>query len=897
MANSDLETVLRNFNFPSKAIRCLHNSGLHSLRKIQYQSINKGLFDDYSFLISTPSGSGKTLIGELAAINTILTSNRSALYLVPLKALATEKYHTFNQIYQSLNLKIEMAIGDQDISYTDLNSADLLIMTYEKFDSYLRSNGHFDWINTITTIIIDEIHILGEKKRGPRLENLILRIYRLKFPPQLIYLSATIANPAAIVNWFNFLEIKYRQRKIRAIYEDIRPIPLNYIIRHSHNKFNLIALICQKNLEENGQILIFTNSRKDTMNLCEELIQNSAIKLMLEINHPSQTKFSPNKTKWENISPEIRQIIAHGIAYHHAGLNSYERTFIENHFLEGKIKILCTTNTLSAGINTPARTVIIKDILLYHSLNSNLNESTSNRQRFEKKPMNKNLFHQICGRAGRPGFDSKGMVYILAKNVEERVFIEDFYFQRSKNNQLVPKYELLKSSLPKNIDLLQEMVLLKAFETENFTIQHFIDFIQDSLMWYQMEDKNVPIDAYLQLSPLNYLALLKTITSKQQIILLKQLNISIKFLKFIPMDYLDLEIEISIKHESNLEKMLSNNKEKHLVLNNDISKQISQMKKNISPVKIHFSLKKGIICNCNLCKKSRWRTKQDLHRNFMSKYCIYVSTTIYTFKFILDSVYEKKTLPQSIHLSENSYKDQIMENLNQFELFFNKTIFSGTIIDDLLRFRVIQGTDNVLKTYTCTKLGKIGLQNYLVPRIVSEIAIKFTDVFQNENDVNFQTIFPIFEEILKKQNKKIFSNFKETIQLWINEAPIEEILLNINSQENNRRIYISDFYSIIESLTRLIKFADDYLQVFYPKFNRKDLNCAYFRIKYGIKEELIPWLEIFKNEDPRVFRNFIDGGVKTPEEFLTSSPQKLEKIGVFNKNKIRELQLLGFSKN
>ena len=896
MADSILIKELRKFNFPSQAIQCLENSGLESLRMIQYQSISKGLFKDSSFLISTPSGSGKTLIGELAAINTILTTSRSALYLVPLKALATEKYRTFNHVYQSLNLKIRMAIGDQDISYQDLDSADFLIMTYEKFDSYLRSKVHFDWINRISTIIIDEIHILGEKKRGPRLENLILRIYQLRFPPQLIYLSATIANTPAIVEWFDSLEKKYRQREIQAISEDIRPIPLNYTIRHSHNKLNLINLICQKNLEENGQILIFTNSRKDTMNLCEEIMHNSTIKSFLKICVPLH-KSLPLYNSAEKISPEIYRFINQGIAYHHAGLNSFERTFIENLFLEGQIKILCTTNTLSAGINTPARTVIIKDILLYHSINSDYDDTPSNRQRFEKKPMNKNLFHQICGRAGRPGYDSKGLVYILAKNVEERVFIEDFYFQRSKSNQLIPKYELLKSSLPKNIDLLQEIVLLKAFETENFTLQHFIDFIQDSLMWYQTEDKNVPIDAYLQLSPLNYLALLKTISSKQQIILLKQLHISIEFLRFNPMENLDLEIQLSINHESNLEKILSNNKEENLKLDNNILDQIYQLKKNSNPVKILFSLKDGILCNCNHCKKNRGKIKQISQSNNPSKSCIYVSTTIYTFKSILDSAYEEVSFPKYLHLIKNQCKEKIFQNLNQFELFFNKTLFSQTIIDDLLRFEVIKKTDDVLNTYSCTKLGRIGLQNYLVPRIASEISVKLNEIFQNEKDVSYQTIFPIFEKILQKQNRKIFSKFSETVQSWITETPIEVILSTINIKSSGKRIYMSDFNSIMDALTRLLKFVDEYLQVFFPEYDRKDLKCAYIRVKFGIKDDLISWLEMFKNEDPRIFRDYIDGGVRTPDEFLKCTPEFLASVGHLNISKIRELQIIGFSKN
>ena len=118
-----------------------------------------------------PSGSGKTLIGELCIIYNIFQKLGKSIYLVPFKALATEKYYHFKKLYQQFNVKVELSIGDYDVEDSKLEKADIIVTTYEKMDSLLRNFSDKEWVSDVSTIIVDEIYIISESDRGPRLES------------------------------------------------------------------------------------------------------------------------------------------------------------------------------------------------------------------------------------------------------------------------------------------------------------------------------------------------------------------------------------------------------------------------------------------------------------------------------------------------------------------------------------------------------------------------------------------------------------------------------------------------------------------------------------------------------------------------------------------------------
>jgi len=191
---------------------------IKELRPAQEKAVKKGLLDGKNLLICTPTASGKTLIAELAAFKSIFENKGKAIYIVPLKALATEKYKDFKRKYGE-KAKIALSIGDMDKSDSYLSEYDLIITTSEKLDSLIRH--HTPWLSFVKTVIVDEIHLLSDVRRGPTLEIIITLLKQLLKNVQIIALSATIGNPEELAMWLNadLVEDSWRPVKLhKGIY-------------------------------------------------------------------------------------------------------------------------------------------------------------------------------------------------------------------------------------------------------------------------------------------------------------------------------------------------------------------------------------------------------------------------------------------------------------------------------------------------------------------------------------------------------------------------------------------------------------------------------------------------------------------------------------------------------
>lgn len=183
---------------PQELFEAIAASGVKELRPSQVKSVNAGLLEGMSLLVCTPTASGKTLIAELAAVSAILQKRGKAVYIVPLKALASEKFSDFRKRYGSF-LKVSLSIGDLDSSEAYLSGSDIIICTAEKLDSLIRH--HASWLRSIAVVVVDEIHLLNDAGRGPTLEILITLLRQLLPKSQFIGLSATIGNPEELAGW------------------------------------------------------------------------------------------------------------------------------------------------------------------------------------------------------------------------------------------------------------------------------------------------------------------------------------------------------------------------------------------------------------------------------------------------------------------------------------------------------------------------------------------------------------------------------------------------------------------------------------------------------------------------------------------------------------------------
>ena len=199
---------------------CLEREGIKELRPCQDKAIKAGVFEGKNLLVCTPTASGKTKVAEFAIINSILENKGKAVYIVPLKALATEKYKQFKKHYGEL-INIKLSIGDLDSSDPYLGQADLIICTSEKLDSLIRHK--VGWIKDLSVVVIDEIHLLNDASRGPTLEILITMLKMLVSKIQLIALSATIGNEEELANWLDAILVHDTWRPVKlekGIYED-----------------------------------------------------------------------------------------------------------------------------------------------------------------------------------------------------------------------------------------------------------------------------------------------------------------------------------------------------------------------------------------------------------------------------------------------------------------------------------------------------------------------------------------------------------------------------------------------------------------------------------------------------------------------------------------------------
>ncbi len=198
---------------PEKLYKILESEGIKKLRPAQSKAVKAGLLNGKNLLVCTPTASGKTLIAELAILNTFIKSNSKAVYIVPLKALASEKYKEFSRKYSSF-AKIALSVGDLDSADSNLRYADIIITVSEKFDSLLRHN--IPWLDEVKVVVIDEIHLLNDLSRGPTLEVIITLLKSTLSDVQLIGLSATIGNAEALAEWLD----------AKLIIDEWRPVKL-----------------------------------------------------------------------------------------------------------------------------------------------------------------------------------------------------------------------------------------------------------------------------------------------------------------------------------------------------------------------------------------------------------------------------------------------------------------------------------------------------------------------------------------------------------------------------------------------------------------------------------------------------------------------------------------------
>jgi helicase len=386
----------------------------------QEMALSKGLLDCKNLLVTTPTASGKTLIAILAALNAV-EKGLKVVYLTPLRALATEKYHDFqileNSAIISRKIRVRIASSDYNSTEKDLADADIIVLTNEKMDSLIRHR--VEWISDVGLFVADEIHLIGERERGPTLEMILTKIRKMYPETQILGLSATVANSGEIANWLGceLVESNWRPIKlVEGVYQHgiIRMNDGNeFKIDRSSTVSSAVIDTAIDSLKSGGQALIFAETRKRTSSIASRAAEG-VYKHLDKNARKMAAAVSSQILKGDDtaLTVTLSQLVSKGVAFHHAGLGPSSREIIEQSFKEGIIKLLVATPTLAVGVNLPARRVILASILRYDSdYGGNI-------------PISILEYKQLGGRAGRPKYDNIGEAVIVA---ESGASAEDLY--------------------------------------------------------------------------------------------------------------------------------------------------------------------------------------------------------------------------------------------------------------------------------------------------------------------------------------------------------------------------------------------------------------------------------------------------------------------------------------
>ncbi|MHA2003910.1 MAG: DEAD/DEAH box helicase [Candidatus Thorarchaeota archaeon] len=405
-------------------------------RGIQKTSIERGLLDGASIMVCSPTGSGKTLVGEMALLRAALTGKKG-IYLVPLKALAVQVSGILIERYRSLGLRIGVSTGDFQNDGESLSEFDIIVTTYERADSLLRRKAA--WVPNIGTLVIDEIQTISDVGRGARLETIIIRFKRLIADLQLIGLSATVGAPDELAEWLGCTLVE----------SEDRPVPLVYRVISAKNKNRNLRQLVMTTIQGDGQAIVFHRTRREA--------ESQATRLSADVGRHFTSSEKDDLDKelesienWNvTVPPELRSLLHDGTAFHHAGLGFRSRRLVEEMFLRGKVRLICATTTLAAGMDLPARTVVLTSV-----------RSPGNHRTM----LPANSVHQMLGRAGRPGYDKSGFGIILVGSSGEADEVEKKYFVSSLDSDsgtkaLYPKYDRVISRLGDSVTLTEQLLV------------------------------------------------------------------------------------------------------------------------------------------------------------------------------------------------------------------------------------------------------------------------------------------------------------------------------------------------------------------------------------------------------------------------------------------------------
>ena len=376
-------------------------------------------------LVAIPTASGKSLLAYMGMIKRLSEGHAGskAIYIVPLKALAMEKYEDLSAVAEAMGYSVGLGIGDATAEAKNIDDCNILVCTSEKLDSLLRHRAEL--VSDVCCVVADEFHLMNDGTRGPTLEINLTRLRHIKPDAQIIALSATVGNSPDLAEWLN----------ANLIQSDWRPVALEYATFHDFHveprkiqspgdesdhdqlspprdleglKSHPVWSVVDDGLTQEAQVLMFVGTRRSAQSEAKNLAKR--VRKRLEKEDPERLvalkALAERLTgrSQSNLAEQLAACLASGVGFHHAGLTNGQRKDVEQAFKDGLLVALTATPTLAAGVNLPARRVLVRDLKRWDDGMS--------------RPLPVMEVRQMLGRAGRPKYDTKGEAWVYCKGTD-----------------------------------------------------------------------------------------------------------------------------------------------------------------------------------------------------------------------------------------------------------------------------------------------------------------------------------------------------------------------------------------------------------------------------------------------------------------------------------------------
>ncbi|WP_218006254.1 DEAD/DEAH box helicase [Nocardia takedensis] len=370
---------------PADWIRFLPHA---EMNPAQAQAVPHILGDDDHLLVIAPTGAGKTVIGMVAVLRTLLEQGKKAAWLVPQRSLTEELLRELDS-WRHRGLAVERLTGEYRVDAERIRAADLWVTTTEKFEAISRTSSLREALTDVGCLVVDEIHMLGDTTRGSFLEAILARVLGADRPPRIVGLSATVANADQLAAWLRARAIHVAWRPTRQIWQLPTVANSSDWSLVEGAKARLTTKIVAMVTGDNGSVLVFCGSKRN--------VRRTA--LMIAANRGADV-FGVDLDDADEVHRVCR---AFGVGLHYKGWE--HRQDAETAFRTRESDVLVATSTVAAGVNLPARAVVVQDTEV------------------GLKGIDVATVQQMFGRAGRLGAGERdGWAFLLVDESERTVW-------------------------------------------------------------------------------------------------------------------------------------------------------------------------------------------------------------------------------------------------------------------------------------------------------------------------------------------------------------------------------------------------------------------------------------------------------------------------------------------